>query len=284
MSQPCRSNDVVVASTSLGRSRDGSVPQDRPAGRARAGLVVPRIGRVQALSLERRLRLPSRRLQSPSLRLQSPSLRLQSPSRWLRSGGCCLRCAGYRPRVGSPRFRRRPSGFRRRPSALRRCSLPFRRCALPFRRRLTALRHSRFAFRRRPSAPRRSGSRFRRCPFGLRRCPTGLRRRGCGLRLGGRGPGRRGRGPGRRARPARLGHRALGVIPQRRLDDLQAPLGFGPPGELGPRQHLVQLRGVGLGELEPDGDRFRFGLPGTCHGFKVPRTGVLTVTRHDCPK
>jgi len=59
-----------------------------------------------------------------------------------------------------------------------------------------------------------------------------------------------------RLRP-RLGRRRAGpgVVPQGRLDHLQAPLGLGPPGELGPRQHLCHPRGVVLGELQPDGDR-----------------------------
>jgi len=124
---------------------------------------------------------------------------------------------------------------------------------------------------------------LRRCPFGLRRCPPGLWRSGFAFRRRGRGLG--GRRPRRRAAlPAGLGHRAPGVVPQGGLDDLQAPLGPSPPGELRPRQHLLHLRGVVLGELQPDGDRFRLGPPGTCHAFKVPRTSVLTEARRDCLK
>jgi hypothetical protein len=234
---------VVGARYRRCRSGGGSVPQDRSAGRARAGLVIPGVGRVQALRLGRQFRDRSRRLRERSRRL--------------RRGGCRLR-------VGSRRLRRRPSAFRSCPPALRRCPLALRSCPSAFGSCL-------FAFGSCPSALRRRGSRLRRRLFGFRRTRRGLR-------LGGRRPRRRA------ARPAGLGHGAPGVVPQGGLDDLQAPLGASPPGELRPRQHLLHLRGVVLGELQPDGDRFRLGPPGTCHGFKVPRTSVLTEARRDCLK
>src|SRR5690242_5590733 len=83
-------------------------------------------------------------------------------------------------------------------------------------------------------------------------------------------------GPGRRPGP--------GVVAQGRLDRLQAPLGSGPPGELGPRQDLRHPRGVFRGEFQPDGDRIRLGPPSTCHGFKVPTTAVLTEHGRGCLK
>ena len=88
----------------------------------------------------------------------------------------------------------------------------------------------------------------------------------------------RGRAPGRAQPPGAW------CSTQGRLDHLQAPLGLGPPGELGPRQHLRHLRGVVLGELQPDGDRIRLGPPRTCHAFKVPRTAALTEHGHGCLK
>jgi hypothetical protein len=221
-------------------SRCGSVPEDGATDRARAGLVVPRIGGVRALRLGRRLRGRSRRLRCDGFRLRR-----------------CL--FGFRLRVGSQR--------------LRCCPFALRCCAL-------ALRCCPYAVRRRGSALPRSGFGLGRSEFGLGRSEFGLRCRGRGLRCRGRGLPCRGRGlrfggrgPRRRTRPAGLNHGSLGVVPQGRLDDLQAPLGLGPPGELGPRQHLLHLRGVVLGELQPDGDRFRLGPARTCHALKVPRTG-----------
>jgi hypothetical protein len=65
------------------------------------------------------------------------------------------------------------------------------------------------------------------------------------------------------------------VVPQGRPDDLPAPFRTGPPGKLGPRQHLVYPRGVSLGDLEPDGDPGRIRQPRTRHAFKVPGTDGL---------
>ena len=91
----------------------------------------------------------------------------------------------------------------------------------------------------------------------------------------------------RRRRPSGLGHsgsrfgfRRGGishVVPQGRPDDLQAPLGTGPLGELRPRQHLVYPRHVFLGDGNPehDGDAGCMRQPGTRHAFKVPRTARL---------
>ena len=245
------------------RSCRGSVPENGATGRARAGLVIP--ARRRGAGTQPRHRLRSRRL------------------RFCR-GLFRFRCDGFR-------FWRGPHGPGRDGSRLRRCRSGPGRGGFPPRRSPFRLRYSRFGLRRSPFWLRYSHSGLRRrpfwlwrSPFWLRRSPFWLRYSRSGLRCTPRGLRFGGRGPRRRARAAGLSHRALAVVPQGRLDDLQAPLGLGPPGELGPRQHLVQLRGVGLGELEPDGDRFRLGLPGTCHGFKVPTTGVLTEVRHDCPK
>ena len=73
--------------------------------------------------------------------------------------------------------------------------------------------------------------------------------------------------------PGRFSH----VVPQGRPDDLPAPLGAGPPGELGPRQHLIYPRHVILGDGDPehDGDARCIRQPGTRHAFKVPRTARL---------
>ena len=91
---------------------------------------------------------------------------------------------------------------------------------------------------------------------GFRRGGRGFRRGGCGFRPGGRGFRPGGRRPCARALlPGLVRGVTAGVVPQSRLDDLQAPLGAGPSGELRPRQHPLHLFGVSLGELQPDGER-----------------------------
>jgi hypothetical protein len=81
------------------------------------------------------------------------------------------------------------------------------------------------------------------------------RGRGWGPGSGGRG-WRRLRGGGHRgATLARIGRRIIShVVPQGRPDDLPAPLRASPSGEFGPRQHLVDPRGISLGDLEPNRD------------------------------
>ena len=133
-----------------------------------------------------------------------------------------------------------------------------------------------------PLGPRGGGFPLRRCPSGcgVAGFRFGAARLGCGAAGSGAGAGGEGSAAAAgRARPAGLGHGALGVVAQGRLDHLQAPLGPGPPGELGPRQHLRHPRGVCLGEFQPDGDRIRLGPPRTCHGFKVPRTALTAWAR-----
>ena len=172
----------------------GSVPQDGAAGRARAGLVIPGIGGVRALSLgrsaaQRRLRSTGSgsgaafgsRLSAPAASgARLPALPARAPARRVR-------------RLRAPRSGRADSGSAR-----------------PLRARAA-------------SSGSRAASRAR------------ARERGSGA-----GGGSRARWPrvAPGPAPAGLGHRALGVVPQSRLNDLQAPLGVGPPGELGPRQHL----------------------------------------------
>ena len=81
----------------------------------------------------------------------------------------------------------------------------------------------------------------------------------------------------RRRRPG-LGHAGIShVVPQGGPDDLPAPLRAGPVGELRPRQHLVYLRHVILGDGDPehDGNAGCRRQPGTRHGFKVPGTARL---------
>ena len=91
---------------------------------------------------------------------------------------------------------------------------------------------------------------------------------------------RRRRRPGLRHSGSRFGprrSRTSHVIPQGRPDDLPAPLGAGPVGELGPRQHLVYLRHVILRDRNPehDGDAGCIRQPRTRHAFRLPRTRSL---------
>jgi len=117
---------------------------------------------------------------------------------------------------------------------------------------------------------------------GRRERRTVRRRRRSGLRYGGSRFGLR--HGGNRFGLSRGG--TSHVVPQGRPDDLPAPLGAGPVGELRPRQHLVYLRHVILRDRNPehDGDAGCIRQPGTRHAFTVPRTRSLERRRAARPR